>query len=314
MKLLAVVMGLGMASGVGTAQGVKCSMQDYKAIDGLRATASGEGVTLIWQGEQQQELRGQFALQQGAPMVVELAARKAGGAWVELGKELRPDFQVTTGKRRMSKTEKDILVRLGKDTPENEEIYKWNVFWDAPLAVPGYDSSHLVGPARTEDEIKRASVSYKSDACSVKTDGDRVSVRFNGLTLGQFAGDLQFTVYKGSSLLRQEAIASTPAKDVAFIYKAGLKGFSVKDDTKVVWKDTSQVWQEQDFGGDVNQNPVNVRARNRMEILEAGGGSLAVLPPPHKFFFARENEVNLGYVFYRKDDTNSFSLGVMQPE
>jgi hypothetical protein len=237
---------------------------------------------------------------------------------VVLGKDLQPEFQVTTGRRRMSKTEKDILVRLGKDTPENEEIYKWNVFWDAPLAVPGYDSSHVVGPARTEDEIKRASVSYKSDACTVKTDGDRVSVRFNGLTLGLFAGDLQFTVYKGSNLLQQEAVASTQAKDVAFLYKAGLKGFKIGDDTKLVWRDTSQIWQEQEFGGDVNQQPVNLRARNRVEILEAGGGtgsgSLAIFPAPHKFFFARENEVNLGYVYYRKDSAGEFSLGVMQPE
>jgi hypothetical protein len=39
-----------------------------------------------------------------------------------------------------------------------------------------------------------------------------------------------------------------------------------------------------------------------------------VFPSPHKFFFARENEVNLGYVYYRKDTDKSFSLGVMQPE
>jgi hypothetical protein len=147
----------------------------------------------------------------------------------------------------MSTTELDILKRLGKDTPENEEIYKWNVFWDAPLVVPGHE--RLVGPGRTEDEIKRAAVDYKSDRCTVKTDGDRVSVTFNGLTLGMFSGDLQFTVYKGSNLLRQEAVASTQAKDVAFIYKAGLKGFAIANDTKVVWRDTSQMWQENDFGG-----------------------------------------------------------------
>ena len=81
-----------------------------------------------------------------------------------------------------------------------------------------------------------------------------------------------------------------------------------------MWRDTSQMWQEQEFGGEVNQQPVNLRARNRVEILESGAGSLAVFPPPHKFFFARENEVNLGYVYYRKDSDGSFSLGVMQPE
>ena len=41
---------------------------------------------------------------------------------------------------------------------------------------------------------------------------------------------------------------------------------------------------------------------------------MAVFPPPHKFFFARENEVNLGFVYYRKDNNNSFSLGAYWPE
>ncbi len=84
----------------------------------------------------------------------------------------------------------------------------------------------------------------------MESDGDRVSVVFNGLTLGIFAGDLEFTAYKGSNLLRQEAVASTDAKDVAYIYKAGLKGFAIGDDTKLVWRDTSQVWQEYEFGGE----------------------------------------------------------------
>jgi hypothetical protein len=312
MKRIAVVLGLGVSTAICAAQGVKCNMKDYKAVDGVRAVATAGGVTLSWQGEAQQQLRAQFALRDGQPVVVELAASKAGGAWVVLGKNLTPQFEVTTGRRRISTTELDILKRLGKDTPEIEEWYKWMVFWDAPLVVPGHE--RLVGPGRTEDEIKRAAVSYKSDRCTVKTDGDRVSVTFNGLTLGLFAGDLQFTVYKGSNLLRQEALASTDAKDVAFIYKAGLKGFQIAKDTKLVWRDTSQLWQENDFGGAVNQQPVNIRARNRLEILQAGAGSLAVFPPPHKFFFARENEVNLGYVYTRKDDDSSFSLGVMQPE
>jgi hypothetical protein len=45
------------------------------------------------------------------------------------------------------------------------------------------------------------------------------------LSLGVFAGDLQFTAYKGSNLLRQEAIAKTEEPSGAYIYKAGLKGF-----------------------------------------------------------------------------------------
>ncbi|MEJ7606825.1 MAG: hypothetical protein WKF37_11290 [Bryobacteraceae bacterium] len=68
------------------------------------------------------------------------------------------------------------------------------------------------------------------------------------------------------------------------------------------------------FGGSVNQDPVGLKAVNRIAILEANGGSLGFLPPSHKFFFSREIETNLGYVYYRKDGENSFSVGARQPD
>src|SRR6202034_2406304 len=148
----------------------------------------------------------------------------------------------------------------------------------------------------------------------VATEGNQLMVTFDGLKLGIFAGDLRFIAYKGSNLLRQEAIASTQEPSVAYIYKAGLKGFNIANDTKLVWRDNAQVWQEYEFGGAPNDEPVNLGARNRLEILDTGKVSLAVFPPPHKFFFARENEVNLGYVYYRKDSASYFSFGAMQPE
>jgi hypothetical protein len=312
MKFWGIAVGLAFFAGMSSAQSVTCNMQAYKPVDGIKITAGKSAVALAWPGEKGQQLRARFALRNGQPLIEELAAQKPGGVWIVLGKDLTPDFQVTTGKRRISITELTILKKLGLDTPENQNRYKWNVFWDAPLVIPGH--SHLTVPARSASEIARASVSYNSDSCRVNSSGDRVSVVFNGLRLGLFTGTLEFTVYKGSSLLRQEAAASTSAPDVAYIYKAGLKGFAIHDDTKLVWRDTSQVWQQYEFGGDINEQPVNLRARNRLEILDAGAGSLAIFPPPHKFFFARENEVNLGYVYYRKDSDKSFSLGVMQPE
>lgn len=289
-------------------------MHSYKSVAGVSVTAASNSVAVSWPGEHGQELRARFGLRAGQPDIEEIAARKPGGVWVVLGKDLTPDFEVTTGKRRMSSTEVSILKKSHEDTPANNEFYKWNVFWDAPLEIPGTENKHLTDGPRTPEEVKRASVTYNSDTCSINSDGDQISVTFNGLTLGIFAGKLRFTVYKGSNLLRQEAMASTEQKDVAFIYKAGLKGFAINKDSKLVWRDTSQVWQQYEFGGETNQSPVNLMARNRLEILDNGSGSLAVFPPPHKFFFARENEVNLGYVYYRKDSGTSFSLGVMQPE
>ncbi|MGH9351574.1 MAG: hypothetical protein ACRD2G_05355, partial [Terriglobia bacterium] len=167
---------------------------------------------------------------------------------------------------------------------------------------------------RNPDEIHRAQASYHANACAVKTDGARLEVSFPGLDMGIFSGRLQFTVYRGSNLLRQEAIAKTEEPWVAYKYAAGLKGFAIGKSTRVVWRDTARAWQECDFGGSVNTDSVGLRARNRVAIVDTGGESLAFFPPPHKFFFARENEVNLGYVYYRKDSENSFAVGVRQPD
>jgi hypothetical protein len=314
MRLGNISFALALMAATASAQSFTCDLKDAKPAPGMTVSAGHDSVDVTWPGERGEELRARFTLRDGQPLIQELAARRSGGAWIELGSNLSPEFQVTTGKRRISSTERDILKKLNADTPANEDYYKWNVFWDAPLEIPGSENNHLTDGPRLPDEVKRATVSYASDSCRATSDGDRVSIIFNGLTLGLFAGDLEFSVYKGANLLRQEAVAKTDAPDVAFIYKAGLKGFAINPDTKLVWRDTSQVWQEYRFGGDTNQSPVSLQARNRLEILDAGAGSLAIFPPPHKFFFARENEVNLGYVYYRKNNDTSFSLGVMQPE
>jgi hypothetical protein len=49
-------------------------------------------------------------------------------------------------------------------------------------------------------------------------------------------------------------------------------------------------------------------------ILETGGGSLAFFPPSHKFFFAREIETNLGFVYYRKLNGTTFAVGARQAD
>ena len=55
-------------------------------------------------------------------------------------------------------------------------------------------------------------------------------------------------------------------------------------------------WRAQRPGG---RSQGRQPARGRRE---ARGGSIAVFPPPHTFFWAREIAINLGYNWYRKDD------------
>ena len=53
-----------------------------------------------WDGEKGQELLARLAIVNGTPTVRELAVRKKGGEWATLGRDLVPEFCVTTGVRR----------------------------------------------------------------------------------------------------------------------------------------------------------------------------------------------------------------------
>lgn len=290
-----------------------CDLSAYREQPGLKAQQAGDALQVIWAGARGQELRASFGVDKGVPLVRELAARKAGGRWEILGRSLIPEFEVTSGRRRISNQQLAPLRQLSRLDSEYLEQEKWKVFWDAPLQIPGSRSTNADMP-RLAEEVRRARVSYRATGCAVKTDGARLEIAFPGLTIGIFSGRLQFTVYKGTNLLRQEAIAKTEEASVAYKYSAGLRGFRVVEANRVLWRDVARAWQKYEFGGSPNTDPVALRARNRLAVVESAGGSLVVFPAPHKFFFAREIELNLGYVWYRKDDGESYSIGVRQAD
>ena len=219
----------------------------------------------------------------------ELAGRSRGGAWKTLGRDLKPEFEVTSGRRRLSEQQMAPLRKLGVAiTPKLIEREQWNAFWDAPLNVPGIKGTNLDLPRKPE-EIRRAAASYSASSCSVKSDGARLEIEYPGLSMGIFSGSLRFTFYQGSNLVRQEAIAKTDEKAVAYKYDAGLRGFSTEV-ARVVWRDVARAWQDYQFGGSANKDRVALRARNRLALIEySSGGTLAVFPPPHKFFWARRS-------------------------
>ena len=56
-----------------------------------------------------------------------------------LGQNLTPEYQVTTGIRRMSNDLANAFASLGIDvTQEVIDKNRWYAFWDAPFSIPGY--------------------------------------------------------------------------------------------------------------------------------------------------------------------------------
>ena len=312
-NLVRLALSLVIVCSSAAAQELKCDLSAYRASPGLEATSASGVLQVSWDGERGESLKAGFGIRSSRPMIVELAARRSDEPWRIVASNVAPEFHVTAATRRISNQQlnplRDLGVELSDEVIEKE---KWKVFWDAPLEVPGLEGVNTDLP-RSADEIVEADARFSSRACAVRSDGGRIEVEFDGLTLGPFAGKLRYTVYRGSNLLRQEAIAATERPSTAYQYRGGLSGLSIDDAERIAWRDVARGEQHYLFGSAAHDDPVPVRARNRMAILELrGGGSLAYFPPPHKFFWAREIERNLGYVYYRKDSEEEFSIGVRQ--
>ena len=224
-----------------------CSVSGYQGAAGLNAAATADSLAVTWDGERNQELRVRFVIDNGTPTIAELAARKKGAAWGTLATNVTPEFRVVSGRRRMDREAEEGLEEneIKEITPQVFEKYQWDPFWDAPLNVPGgmADDRRTIGLPRKPDEVHRATATYKANSCEVKTDKTHLTVTFPGVTLGLFAGQLQFTVYKGSNLIQQEVIASTTENSVAYKYDAGLKGLSTAD-SRLTWRDLTNVRQD----------------------------------------------------------------------
>lgn len=308
------------------AEPLACSLSGYRSQPGLTASVANDALVLQWSGDRGQDLRARFVLAQGTPTIAELAVRKSGGPWGVVASNVVADYRVTTGLRRMSNQQMAPLRGLGVDlTDDIVDTYRWDPFWDAPLDLgaaanrssnppPADGVANQPGLPRKASEVVRSSARYVVTSCTVTTDGARLVVAFPGVTLGAFTGSLQYTVFKGTNFVQQEVVATTNTPWVAYKYHAGLTGMSTAG-ARVVWRDIANTWQDYRFGGATNADDVPLKAANRLVVAERGpAGSIAVFPPPHTFFWAREIAINLGYNFYRKDSDGTFSFGIRQAE
>ena len=162
-------------------------------------------------------------------------------------------------------------VTVGSRKTRSGEPY---VFFDKPES-----RRHVVHPATLE-----------SAGVRVTSAGHRAALTFAGLTAGPFGGELVVTIHDGSPFLHFEA-AMKPEKLVAYVYDFVLEG----DFPVVTWKDLRNRFVE------VSTENVSwqaVAVRNRIIMARTAGGTLAVFPPPHAFFYPRDYTNNFKFAQY----------------
>jgi hypothetical protein len=219
-----------------------------------------DSLIVAWPDETSRTWRAVFSLDPERPLINSIGLE--GKSVLQLAKPL---YWCTTGVRRGG----------------------WNQFFDSPAAHP--------------NGMRRFTGDFRLRYAEVRSAGDRVKVLFGRMRMGIFEGAIAFTFFPGSRLIRQEAILSTHEPDVAYIYDAGLSMAAVGDvfapqdiSPQITYYDAVGRMRTERARG---PERVPLAVRYRSLALRSGAGSIAVFPPPHQYFFARDLTTNMGYLW-----------------
>jgi hypothetical protein len=309
-----------------------CRITGAGSDAGIRVAPAPGGAVLTWGGTGEQSLEADFRIIDRIPTLRKLSVADRSGRVRTLVRDAQADYEVVTGLRRISNQQLVPLRELGATLDQQTiDRYRWDPFWDAPLhsepprtdrgmsgnppPVAGLPGTNQPGLPRREEEVQRARAAWDVKDCQVGIDGTRAVITFPGVTLGVFTGSLRYTVWRGSNLIRMEIVAQTQQPWVAYKYDAGLRGLSAQAGTERAWRDISGAGRDGRLGAGVHPDRVPRQAANRVIAAErAGDGAIAVFPPPHRFFWARELSTNREYNWVRRDTPEQFSLGIRQAE
>jgi len=241
----------------------------------ITVTAATNSARVDWKDKTGRPCSAEFSLDPAQPLITSIAID---------GKRVisraQPVYRASTGKRRGG----------------------FDQFFDFPPSHPEGTRSFLGD--------------FKLTAAHAKFEGDRLDLAFDGLSLGIFHGNIHYFFFPGSTLIQQRAIVSTNEPDTAFYYDAGIR-MNVEEDrrsggtmeTNVHYYDTSGKLQSVRSPHASEWNPV--AARYRAISAATGAGSVAVFPPPHRYFMARDYTSNMGYLWHSSWRGN-VSLGIRQ--
>lgn len=266
---------------------VPIDLSGLRSENGVRAERGSERVTLFWPVADGGEAWLALDVRPGKPLVEGLGLSRPGAETrgEALWKGLDPVFFLTVGTRESP-----------PDRPPGMSVF--NVFFDSPAGRP----------------LQRYQATLKPSRVVVSGRAGRATARVEGLSAGPFAGALEFNVYAGAGIVHVEAVVSTKEENRAILYDAGLAS-AAPEWTKAAWFDTEGVLQSEPSHANSADRPLSVR--HRAIAVEAPRGSIAAFPPPHQFFFPRDETDNQKTVWHGAGHRGSVpraGFGVRQTE
>ena len=299
---------------------LNCNLSAYQGTGGLNAAVTGDSLAVTWDGDRNQELRLRFVIDNGTPTIAELAARKKGGAWGDARDERDAGVPRRVGPAPHGPRSRGGAARERHHRDHARglrEVPVGSVLGRAAFCPGRHGERHAHARACRASRRKCTAAPRRTrrTSCEVKTDKTHLTVSFPGVTLGVFAGQLQFTVYKGSNLIQQEVVAKTSENSVAYKYDAGLKGLAIAD-SRLTWRDQIEPAagvlvrrREQRARGAAQDGQPAAHRRARQGRLDRGIPAAAQL-----LHGARERRRTSATTGIARTATATFSFGIRQAE
>lgn len=192
--------------------------------------------------------------------------------------DLDPVFLLSIGKR-------DLVSQNG-----------WNIFFDKVPSKP-FQTAPLV---------------FKKTGIAVKRVGSRTVVTIGSLTADRFSGVLEVTFYHGSPLFNIAAVMTTKTDSTAIVYDAGLVS-RTQQWNHLSWMNTAD--QPESAPVNYSDTAKNLAVKYRTIAAQSEGGSLAIFPAPHQYFYPLDEAFNLKFIWHGTQYRNmvkGYGIGIRQ--
>ncbi len=169
-----------------------------------------------------------------------------------------------------------VLLRVGpRDLARRDG---WTIFFDRMQNKPS--ELHLA-------TIKRMRATATSNA-------RRATISIGDVVAGPFHGELRWTFFADNPYVLQEAVLQTSKNRVAFLYDTGLV-FRDQLPERMCWRSSKDI-DTQRVVATVKQAE-KVAVHRRTICAEFPQGSIALFPPPHRYFYPLDFSDNLANIW-----------------
>jgi hypothetical protein len=257
------------------AYGVSVDTKSYDPFCGVGVKVAGKTLVIGWDTPEGSTELTLNLSGQGA-LVRSVAVASGKGKVIEVVRDINPVTVLTVGQR-------DLNKRSG-----------WTIFFDRTSRKPSES-----GP-----------LTLKLKSAIVRSVGKRCMVDLGELQGESFSGKLRFTIYAGCDLIHLQSVVQTNQDARALLYHAGLTCDPTGKTVSWIGLDGKLHQVSADM-----QPAEPEKVRHRTIALETEAGSLAVFPPPHRYFYPLDEAYNLGFTWRGNDFMNhvsGFGIGIRQ--